>query len=98
MSENKELLVNIDELYSVIDLLNKEDIDKIIKYCEEQLIIVDISDKRKKSLANQLRIERIKFRKELNDIKNKIKQNKEEEFISDSDEEIKKSKKMKNKK
>src|SRR5271167_3612328 len=93
MSENKELIMNIDKLYNLIDLLNKEDVEKIIKYCEEQKLIIDLSDKRKKNLANNLRIERIKFKKELNEMKNKIKQNKEDDFDSESEEEIIKNKK-----
>lgn len=61
-----------DELYNTIDTLDLEELKSIVEYCLDQKRIIHISDKRKKILSNQLRIERIKFRKELNDMKKQL--------------------------
>lgn len=71
----------LDELYNVIDMLDKEEIKKIMQYCIDQQNIVHLLEKRRKNLANLLRIERIKFRKELNEMKKQL-----EESISESEE------------
>lgn len=69
---DNSLLDRLDNLYLTIDTLNNEELDKIILYAQDQKTIVKLSDKRKKDLSNQLRIERIKMKKELNNIKKVI--------------------------
>lgn len=59
----------IDNIYMMIDTLSSDELDMIIKYAEEQKQISDLVEKRRKQFSNQLRIERIKYKKELNNIR-----------------------------
>jgi|SRR5271170_7169384 len=72
VKEDVEIPNPHDELYNTIDTLDLEALKSIVQYCVDQKSIIHISEKRKKILANQLRIERIKFRKELNDMKKQL--------------------------
>lgn len=72
--EQKEVILDkLDELYLTIDTLSEGELNNIIKYAEEQKVLVNFAEKRRQALANQLRIERIKLKKELNNIKSKQK-------------------------
>ena len=78
--EQKEVILDkLDELYLTIDTLSESELNNIIKYAEEQKTIVHFTEKRRQALANQLRIERIKIKKELNNIKLKQKNDIEDE-------------------
>src|SRR5579872_2206963 len=85
-------LDKLDEFCSLIDSMNIEQLEKIIKYCEEQRVVASLIEKRRKSFAEQLRIERIKWKKELNNVK-KIKR--EDSFEESTEEEEIKPKKIK---
>lgn len=85
------ILDKIDELYLTIDTLNIEEIDKVIKYAEEQKIIANLTEKRRKDMINKLRVERIRYKKELNDLKARKHKN-------DSDDSSESDRKNKNKK
>lgn len=74
----------LDQLYLAIDTLNMEQVNKIIKYCEEHKLIANLSETRRKNLAEQLRIERIKWKKEMNNVK----KNKKEESDDENEEEV----------
>jgi hypothetical protein len=67
------VLNKLDELYLTIDTLTEQELDKIIKYIEDQRLIVNVLERRKSALTNELRIERIKMRKELNSMKSEFK-------------------------
>ncbi len=75
----------IDSVYNFIDTLDLEELNKIIQYCEEQKIVIDLIDKRKKKLAEILRIERIKFRKEMNNMEKQLVKKKIEEDSESSE-------------
>lgn len=77
----------IDRIYNFIDELNLEEINEIIKYCEEQKAVIHLIDKRRKKLAEILRIERIKFRKEMNSMDKKLNERREKEESFESEEE-----------
>jgi hypothetical protein len=87
----ENILDKIDELYLTIDTLNIEEIDKVIKYAEEQKIIANLTEKRRKDMVNKLRVERIRYKKELNDIKAK-------KYKNDTDDSSESDRKNKNKK
>lgn len=86
-----DLLNKLDKLYLTIDTLEYHELDKIIKYTEEQKIISKLAESRKKDLSNQLRIERIKMRRELMEERKK---NKKEESSDEESEEEKPKKKI----
>lgn len=87
----------IDSIYNFIDESDLEELNNIIKYCEEQKSVIGLIDKRKKKLAEILRIERIKFRKEMNSMEKQLSLKRQEESeSSDSDEEEKTEKKKPN--
>jgi|HubBroStandDraft_3_1064219.scaffolds.fasta_scaffold540616_1 hypothetical protein len=67
------VLNKLDELYLTIDTLTEQELDKIVKYIEDQRLIVNVLERRKSALTNELRIERIKMRKELNNMKSEFK-------------------------
>lgn len=69
LSETVDFFSSIDHIHTLIDALSSDELDKIIRYAEEQKQISDLAEKRRKEFANQLRIERIKFKKELNNIR-----------------------------
>lgn len=77
MSQDQPLdnlvLNKLDELYLTIDTLTEQELDKIVKYIEDQRLIVNVLERRKSALTNELRIERIKMRKELNSMRNEFK-------------------------
>jgi hypothetical protein len=85
-----DLLNKLDNLYLTIDTLEYNELEKVIKYAEEQKSISKLAEKRKKDLSNQLRIERIKMRREL--IEQKKKNKKEESSEEESEEEKPKKK------
>ena len=84
----------LDQLYLIIDTLNTEQLDKVIKYCEEQKTVSNLIEIRRKNLAEILRVERIKWKKEMNNIrKQPNKKIIEESESSDFEEEMTEKKK-----
>lgn len=81
-----DLLNKLDNLYLTIDTLDFNDLDKVIKYTEEQKIISNLAERRRKDLSNQLRGERIKMRREI--LEEKRKSKKEESSEEESEENI----------
>lgn len=67
--ENDNILTTLDTLYLTIDTLDIMELDKITKYIEEQKLIIDIIERRKVAITNELKSERIKLRRELNNLK-----------------------------
>jgi hypothetical protein len=55
----------IDFAHDIIDELNEKELHELIKYIEEQLLLVEIAECRKEKMRNELRRERIKMAKEL---------------------------------
>ena len=72
---DNDLLNKLDNLYLTLDTLTEQELDKVVKYIEDQKLIVNVCERRKSQLTNELRIERIKMRKELNAIKYDFKKN-----------------------
>ena len=69
----------MDSIYNFIDTLDLEELNKMIQYCEEQKVVIDLIEKRRKKLAEILRVERIKFRKEMNSMERQLNKKKVEE-------------------
>lgn len=65
-TQEEGLLTKLDQLYLTIDTLSEQELDKLTRYIEEQKLLLNISINRRSKLTNELRIERIKMRKELN--------------------------------
>lgn len=92
-------LTKMDNLYLTIDSLGEKDLDKIIKYIGDQKLILGVIERRKSDITNEMRVERIKMRKELNATKEDYKKTIQkklkikEEFESESLEEVKTQKK-----
>lgn len=78
-TQDNLLLTKLDNLYLTIDTLNEQELEKIIKYIEDQKLIVNVLDRRKAALTNEMRIERIKMRTELNKMKKQSKPTKVKE-------------------
>lgn len=96
-----DLLTKLDNIFIAIDSLNEKELEEVVKYIEDQKFIVKISEKRREKLRNEMRIERIKMRKELNNENKKkiIKQKEiEDQEESSEEEQMKVSKKSKGKK
>jgi len=83
----------LDSIYNFIDMLDLEELNNIIKYCEEQKSVIGLIDKRRKKLAEILRIERIRFRKEMNNVKKQLLIKRQEETESSESEETTEKKK-----
>lgn len=62
---DNNILNDYDRVLLSLDKFDIDQLNKVIEYCNEQKLLINISDKRKAAIRNELRVERIKMRKEL---------------------------------